>query len=189
MAYENDIEIPQKPLFSEVELAARPVFTDFYGYLRDNVPGSPYGPSALEDTFFDRMRHERPIMTYLVGRTATHGALNEVLQEARLREGKAITDDQLPHLIISSLAIVRARGEWDNSEESRTIRKELLSKGIFDLGDHPLIVEATELGDMLKHDGHEAYAQDAIIAIAKWYERIEHKVAGLPLHKRGDPAA
>ena len=203
MAQQLEQEIESKPLFDDEEMALRPVFTDFYGHLRDiefaEIDNKDldkdqeaeakraviYGPNALDDSFFDRMRKERTIVGYIVGRVAARGALSGVLEEAELREDKVVSEDDLPRMIVSSLIRVRKKGEWDNSEESRTTRRELLAKGLTDLKDHPLITEAKGLIEMLRPDGHEAYGQDVITAVSKWHERVERKITA----QTGDPAA
>lgn len=180
MTTQHEQEQPEKPLFSEEELRLRPLFNDFYDHLRKTSPDETYGPNALTDTSFDRMMHERNVLSFLIGRVAAKGALDVVLQDAELREGKTVTAEELPHMVVTSLARVRHNGEWDNSGKLREVRRELLTKGLVEHTDYPLISEAIDLSQMLKHDGHEAYAQDAIVSTTKWLERVERRRAQQP---------
>jgi hypothetical protein len=189
MPRNEELDIPEKSLMSEEEMLLRPLFNDFYEHLHTASPDEVYGPNALTDTSFDRMMHERTVVGFLVGRLAMRGTLDTVLKDAALREGRIVQDEELPHMIISSLARVRQNGEWDNSGKSREARKQLLEQGLFNHTDYPLVAEAIELGAMLKHDGHEAYAHDSIIATEKWLELVEKKKAAIIRSHTGDPAA
>lgn len=189
MPKNEEHDLPVKLLMNEEEMSLRPLFNDFYGHLHAASSSDVYGPNALTDTSFDRMMHERTVVGFLVGRVAAHGTLEVVHKDATLREGRIVQDEELPHMIISSLARIRQSGEWDNSVKSREIRKQLLEKGLAEHSDYPLIAEALKLGVMLKHDGHESYAQDSIIATEKWLERVEKKKAEILRTHTGDPAA
>jgi hypothetical protein len=195
MPAKDELELPEKPLMNEEEMSLRPLFNDFYSYIhdaskdKDGNPTEVHGPNALMDTSFDRMRHERNVVGFLVGKLATRGTLDLVLHDAALREGKIIQAEDLPRMVVSSLVRVREHGEWDNSPKSRETRKKLLEKGLFEHTDYPLISEAIELGTMLKYDGHEAYAHDSIVATEKWLEQVEKKKIAIIRTHTGDPAA
>jgi hypothetical protein len=189
MPKNEEYELPEKPLMNEEELSLRPLFNDFYGHLHKASPDNVYGPNALTDSSFDRMMHERTVVSFLVGRLAARGTLDVVLQDATLREGRIVQDSEVPHMIISSLTRVRQNGEWDNSAKARETRKQLIENALSNHTEYPLISEAIDLGTMLKHDGHEAYAHDSIAATAKWLERVEKKKAEIIRTHTGDPAA
>lgn len=176
-------------LVSEEERELRPLFNNFYGYMKLHSPnGDVYGPVSLGDTSFDRMMHERAVLGFLVGRVAARGAIDSVIEDASLRESKPVSADELPTMIARSLVRVRQTGEWDNSLKSRETRKALVAKGLKDHADYPLISEAIKLGAMLKYDGLEVYATDAIAATSKWLERVNRLQCDQ--HTTGkDPAA
>lgn len=186
-------QLPEVMLVSEQEQAFRPLFNEFYGHLRNNTPHAEvYGPSALTDSSFDRMMHERTVLGFLVGRLATRGALESVLQDAAIREKRPVSPEELPNIIVKSLIRVRQTGEWDNDPKLRMTRKELIIKATRDHADYPLIAEAIQLNEMLRFAGHEAYALDAIAATSKWLERLDKLHASdqsKSSSARTDPAA
>lgn len=181
-------EIPENTLVSPEELELRPLYYSFYTYLHSADENEPSGPNALSDTSFDRMRHERTVMSFLVGQLAVSGKLTQVLQEARLREGRTVSEEELPVTIIRSLVRIRPSGEWDTAQ-SRETRKQLIAQGLHNHADHPLVEEAGSLARMLRYAGHEIYAHDAIAATSKWLERVDKKKQELAKLQRGDPAA
>lgn len=181
-------EIPENPLVSSEELELRPLYYSFYTHLHSVDENEPFGPNALSDSSFDRMRHERTVMGFLVGQLAVSGKVHQVLQEARLREGRTVSEEELPVTIIRSLVRVRPSGEWDTAQ-SRETRKQLIAQGLDNNVEHPLIKEAVTLAKMLQYAGHEIYAHDAIAATSKWLERVNKKKQELVKLQRGDPAA
>lgn len=187
MAELGEIEEPVKQLFSEEELQVRATFNSFYGHLHAARPDEIYGPASLTDSSFDRMMHEHVVVDFVVSKAVGEFALKKVLQDAYLREGRVVQKEELPQIIIGSLSRVRRNGEW--GPETRPTRKQLIAKGLSEQREYPLISAAVALGDMLRHDGHEAYAQDVIAASTKWLERVERKKNALMQSHTGDPAA
>lgn len=182
-------EMPATPLLNDEEMQARSELKGFYDFLHDAVPGQAYGPNVLLDTSFDRMIYERPVLGYLIGQTAAKGALDTVMNDARFKEDRTIETAELPNLIVRSLVRMRPAGEWDNSPKSRLTRTELIKWGLQNHGDYPLIASAEELRALLRHDGHDAYALDAVAATSNWLRLVDRKKS---LHVRkhlSDPAA
>lgn len=202
MTEPREIEEPVKQLFSQEELDVRDLFNEFYGHLHTAAvenwkevagnkdkepPPIPHGPSVLTDSSFDRMMHERVVVDFVVSKAVGEFALKKVLQDARLREGRVVQREELPQIIIGSLARIRKSGEW--GPETRETRKQLITRGLSEHRKYPLISAAVTLEGMLKHDGHEVYAQDVIAASTKWLERVERKKAAILQSHTGDPAA